>query len=493
VWDEIVVPVLVREGGTIQATALLRHLQELHPGRFGDGLLRTLQRRIGQWRLDEGASPEVIFRQEPVPGLMGLSDFTVADDLGVTIAGQPLSHRLYHFRLAYSGWCHATVVLGGESFAALADGLRTGLTALGGVPHEHRTDSLSAAFRNLTSAEATDQTRAYAELVASYGMRATRNNPGVSHENGAIESAQGHLKRALGDALALRGSRDFATQAEYRTFVAGVLTSIRSRLDPARLAAEWAALKPLPPVPPSPQMTATELVLTVCSTSTCMVRKQLVTLPSRFVGKRVRVVIQDAVLEFFHQGELIQTTARKRPVGNERTHSVDYRHVIEQLAKKPGAFPHSQLRDHLHPNATWRAMWDALLAGCPDARSAAVIYLEAMLLAYRQVCEQAITELFAAHLTAKTLPTRDALHERFRPQPPPPLHDHGIIIVLPGAAIYDDLLHLGRSLPPPSPGIIPAAAPSGPTQEPPHGRPRDLHAPQPPAQPAAAHHGQPLA
>jgi hypothetical protein len=96
-----------------------------------------------------GPDREVIFRQEHPPGRMGLSDFTEVADLGITIAGQLLDCRLYHFRLPFSGFEHAHVVLGGESFVALAEGLQNALWSLGGVPEQHRSDSLSAAFRNL--------------------------------------------------------------------------------------------------------------------------------------------------------------------------------------------------------------------------------------------------------------------------------------------------------------------------------------------------------
>ena len=65
---------------------------------------------------------------------MGLSDFTEVADLGVTIAGELLDCRLYHFRLPFSGFEHAHVVLGGESFVALAEGLQNALWALGGFP-----------------------------------------------------------------------------------------------------------------------------------------------------------------------------------------------------------------------------------------------------------------------------------------------------------------------------------------------------------------------
>ena len=112
---------------------------------IGAGVRRTLERRI-RWRALNGAERDVIFRQEHPPGRLGLSDFTDMGDHGVNIAGVPLDHRLYHFRLAFSGWEHAHVVLGGGSFVALAEGLQNALWALGGAPLEHRSDSLSAAF-----------------------------------------------------------------------------------------------------------------------------------------------------------------------------------------------------------------------------------------------------------------------------------------------------------------------------------------------------------
>ena len=121
--------------------------------------------------------------------------------------------------LAFSGFEHAHVVLGGESFVALAEGLQNALWALGGVPEQHRSDSLSAAFCNLDRVAQEDLTQRYEELCAHYGMTPSRNNPGVAHENGSIESAHGHLKNVLRDELLLRGSHEFADLAAYRCFV----------------------------------------------------------------------------------------------------------------------------------------------------------------------------------------------------------------------------------------------------------------------------------
>ncbi len=161
VWETEVVP-LLQADAELNAVTLLEELQRRHPADFGDGVLRTLQRRVRQWRAVHGAEREVFFAQEHPPGRLGLSDFTVCDDLAVEIAGAAFPHRLYQFALAHSGWRHAVVVTSGESFMALSTGLQAALWRLGGVPEEHRTDSLSAAFNNL--AEAQELTRRYDDL-----------------------------------------------------------------------------------------------------------------------------------------------------------------------------------------------------------------------------------------------------------------------------------------------------------------------------------------
>ena len=183
VWDSEVVP-LLKEAPGLRPIAIFEELCRRHP-ELGSGTRRTLERRIQAWRAVNGRDREVIFRQEHPPGRMGLSDFTEVAALGVTIAGQAFDGRLYHFRLPFSGFEHAHVVLGGESFVALAEGLQNALWALGGVPEQHRTDSLSVAFRNLDAEAKEDLTTRYEAFCVHYGMTPTRNNPGVSHEKGS--------------------------------------------------------------------------------------------------------------------------------------------------------------------------------------------------------------------------------------------------------------------------------------------------------------------
>ena len=159
VWDSEIVPMLETAPG-IRAVAIFEELCRHHPEMVAR-VRRTLERRIAKWRALNGPNRDEIFRQEHPPGRMGLSDFTVMGELGITIAGEPFDHRLYHFRLAFSGFEHAHVVLGGESFVALAEGLQNALWALGGVPDQHaatacrRRSAISIVMHRRTSPGAT--------------------------------------------------------------------------------------------------------------------------------------------------------------------------------------------------------------------------------------------------------------------------------------------------------------------------------------------------
>src|SRR3954447_5486921 len=291
VWDGEILPML-RAAPTLRPVGVLEEILRRHP-ELGPAIRRTLERRIRSWRAGHGPEREVIFRQEHPPGLQGLSDFTDVAVLGVHIAGTPLEHRLYHFRLAFSGWEHAHVVLGGESFVALAEGLQNALWVLGGGPAEHRSDSLSAAFRNLDRDARDALTRRYDDLCAHYGMAPTRNNTGLAHENGAIESPHGHLKAALDHALLLRGHRDFADLDAYRRFV-DELVGRRNAGRHKALAIERAALRALPPRRTTDYE---ETLVTVTRTGGFVLRRVFYTVPSRLIGHRLRVRIFDDRLE----------------------------------------------------------------------------------------------------------------------------------------------------------------------------------------------------
>src|SRR5271154_2448970 len=191
----------------LQALTLLTWLQERYPGQYGNDLLRTLQRRVRQWRALAGPAKEVFFTQVHEPGRLGSSDFTYMNNLEVTIQGQRFEHMVYHFVLTYSNWEHVTICFS-ESFASLSDGLQNALWALGGVPRRHRTDRMTLAVHPDGNPEVF--TRNYQALMKHYGIEAEATNPYSGHENGDCEQAHHRFKQAVDQALLVRGSRDFA-------------------------------------------------------------------------------------------------------------------------------------------------------------------------------------------------------------------------------------------------------------------------------------------
>jgi hypothetical protein len=411
VFDAEVVPMLEASPG-LRPVAVLEELLRRHP-ELGAGIRRTLERRIRQWRALHGPEREVMFRQTHEPGRMGLSDFTDMTGLDVTVAGQPLSHRLYHFRLAFSGFEHAHVVLHGESFVALAAGLQDALWALGGAPHEHRTDSLSAAFRNLVPELEEDWTERYAALCAHYGMAASRNNRGLAHENGAIEAPHGHLKRAMEDALLLRGSRDFASVDAWRHFV-DELVGRRNARNRKRIDAERAVLRPLPDTRVED---GEETMVTVTSSGGFMLRRVFYTVPSRLIGHRLRVRLHDDRLEVCLGGTHLMTLPRGRGYGDKRrAHVVDYRHVIHALRVKPGALPGLVYRDQLFPRDAYRRLYDAAMDALPE-RAACKLVVGALAIAHERCCEADLATLIDASLDAGRLPDLATIRARFQPDP----------------------------------------------------------------------------
>ena len=411
VWDAEIVPILKAAPG-IRAIAVVEEIRRRHP-EIAPGVRRTLERRLRAWRALAGPEQDVIFRQEHEPGRMGLSDFTDTSELAITVAGIILDHRLYHFRLAFSGFAHAHVVLGGESFVALAEGLQNALWVLGGVPLEHRSDSLSAAFRNLDHDAQEDLTRRYQALMRHYDMTPTRNNPGVAHENGSIESPHGHLKKALEDALLLRGSRDFDDLDAYRRFVDEIIGR-RNAHNRKRIELEKPKLARLPK-----RRTADyeEKIVTVTSSGGFILGRVFNTAPSRLIGFSLRVHLYDDRLDCFLGSTPMLTLRRGRPVSDSKGgHIVDYRHVIHALRKKPMALLNLVYRDQLFPRPAYRKAFEAMCVEVGDKRACKVT-VELLALAHDRGCEAELANAINAELDAGRLPDLPVLRGRFGPNP----------------------------------------------------------------------------
>ena len=431
VWDSEIVPMLKASPG-LRAVAIFDEILRRHP-ELDPGVRRTMERRIRRWRAVHGPDQEVIFRQIHEPGRLGLSDFTDMGDLPVRIEGVPLDHRLYHFRLAYCGFEHAHVVLGGESFDALAEGLQNALWALGGAPREHRSDSLSAAFRNLDKEAAEDQTRRYEALCADYGMTPSRNNPGIAHENGSIESPHGHLKKAVKDALLLRGSNGFDDLAAYRRFIDEIVGRRNARNGP-RIDSERALLQTLP-VRRSTDYE--DVKITVTSSSGFILRRVFYTVPSQLIGHRLCGHLFDDRLELFLGGSHLMTLPRGRahPTGTNG-HVINYRHIIHSLRKKPMALMNLVYRDQLFPRQAYARTFDALTAAQP-ARVACRIMVELLALAHERSCEAELADCLASDLNAGVLPDIKLLRAQFRPESQTVPE---VVVTLAPLSIYNELV-----------------------------------------------------
>ena len=330
VWESELAPLLSITPNLTPLT-LLELLQQRHPEQYPDSVLRTLQRRVKKWKALFGPEKEVMFRQEHEAGRLGLSDFTTLKNITITINGEILKHLLYHFRLAYSGWSYMRVTLGGESYTALAESLQEALWRLGGSPLEHRTDSLSAAFKNLSKDEAQDITLRYENFCLHYNMRASRNNPGISHENGSIESPHRHLKRRIIQAFLLRGSYDFSSIEEYQSWLEGIVSQ-HNRRNAKAVNIDKEALQLLPNYKAADY---TELSVSVTSSSTIDVRRVTYTVPSRLQGETLRIhLYQDRLICYLGSTHII-TLKRIHTTGTIRGRHVDYRHVIKSLIRKP--------------------------------------------------------------------------------------------------------------------------------------------------------------
>ncbi len=434
IFETDVVPLLKAAPG-IRPVAIFEEMMRRHPD-LGSGIRRTLERRIRAWRAVHGEDQEVIFRQTHEPGRLGLSDFTDMGSAGITIAGQPLAHRLYHFRLAYCGFEHAHVVLGGESFVALAEGLQNALWSLGGVPREHRTDSLSAAFRNLDRPAREDLTRRYEDLCRHYGMTPSRNNTGIAHENGAIEGPHGHLKRAIEDALLLRGCRDFDDLAGYRRFVDEIV-SRRNARNAKRIDIERAKLRQLPD---RRSADYEDVTVRVTSSGGFTLRKVFYTVPSRLIGHRLRVRLYDDRLEVFVGATPLMTLRRGRahPSGTHG-HVVNYRHVIHSLRRKPMALLNLVYRDQLFPRQAYRKTFEVLLEHQSE-RQACRIMVELLAMAHERNCEAELAEQLAAGLQTGQLPDMTALRARFAPDP---AELPEVVVHLAPLNIYETLIDTG--------------------------------------------------
>lgn len=413
VWESELKPLLISQP-KLRPMTLWEYLQEKYPGQYGRSVLRTLQRRVRQWKATSGPPKEVMFAQEHQPGELGLSDFTHFKQATITIKGKALKHLLYHYRLAYSGWQYVQVIQGGESFVALSQGLQNALNLSEGSPRLHRTDSLSAAYRNLGKKTAEDLTHNYEGLCQHYQMRPTRNNRGKSHENGSIESPHGHFKRRLHQALLLRKSCDFDSIESYQQFIEKTVQGLNISSE-SKWQQEKLSLQALP-AHKFPDYEVLSVRVTCHSTIT--VRCILYTVPSRLIGHRLTVHLYHDHLDVFVENQLVIELPRiyvSEESSKRRARCMNYRHVVDSLRVKPRAFLQCRWQQDLLPNDNYRQIW-LFLRQQFVPEQACRLMVESLYIAAKHDKETAVAQWLTTELSQQTL-TLSRLQNHFSSTP----------------------------------------------------------------------------
>src|SRR6266496_3754745 len=396
----------------LQVKTLFDELCLLHPGRYQPVQLRTLQRHVALWR--------------------GQSDFTHMDDLAITIAGVPFPHLLYHFVLTFSN-VEAIHLCFSESFEALAEGLESCLWQLGGVPQQHRTDNLSAAVVRIERSGERHYTERYQALMDHYHLQPSTNNPGEAHENGDVEQSHFRFKDAVDQAVRLRGSRDFADRSAYLRFLSD-LVRLRNHTRQPRWIEERERLSPLPTMPLDP---AQELRVSVSRFSTIRVLRNTYSVPSRLIGHTLTIRVRAEVLELYLGANRLETLPRVR---GQHQQQIAYRHLIDSLVRKPGAFAQYRYHDALFPSLLFRQAYDAL---CRSQKERADQHYLRILQLAASSSESEVETALALLLEAGATPTHEAVRSLLRPceRPEVPELSSGVVDL----SLYDQLLAERRS------------------------------------------------
>jgi hypothetical protein len=403
-WPEIRVKLELSPG--LEATSVLQQLIERDPERYQERHLRTLQRRFKRWRATCGPDKVVYFPQEHRPGEAMQTDFTWGTELEVTIGGESFPHLLCHPVLPYSNWEWVTVCRS-ESMAALRRGVQEALFQIGRTPQFHQTDNSTAATHDLRTGKR-GFNEEYVALMDHLGMRPRTIGIGESEQNGDVEAANGAFKRRVRQALLLRQSAEFESVEEYEKYLQSIAAQA-NRGRQQRFAEELATMRALA-VARLPEYS--ELKARVSGWSTIRVHSNVYSLPSRLIGEQVRARIYDTHLEIFYAGE--RQLAVERLQGKQR-HHVNYRHVIESLVRKPGAFERYRYREDLFPSVIFRRAYDALIAA-HSPRKADIEYLRCLQLAARTM-ECKVEAALQRCLAEGVLPSADAIKALVDPTP----------------------------------------------------------------------------
>ena len=410
----------------LEAKIVMEHLIAKRPERYQETHLRTLQRRFKQWRATKGPPKRVFFSQVHVPGEAMQTDFTWGTELEVTIAGEPFAHMICHSVLPYSNWQWVSVCQS-ESMTSIRRGVQSALFQLGRVPKRHQTDNSTAATHDLRTGKR-GFNKEYERMVEHFGMEPWTIAIGESVQNGDIESANGVFKRRVRQLLLLRGSRDFDSVEGYEQWLREAAAAA-NRGRQVKLKEELAAMRPLPA---SRLPEYSEIDTKGSPWSTINIKSNAYSVPSQLIGEKLRVRLFDTRLEVYLGGKLQMTAER---LTGKQQHAINYRHIIDSLLKRAGAFERYRYREDMFPTVTFRRAYDSLVAVMPP-RKADIEYLRILHLAAKTMeCE--VEFALGTIMAEGTVPIADEVKALVAPDKPT-IPDVAIADV--NLSSYDELL-----------------------------------------------------
>jgi hypothetical protein len=381
IWEESLL--FLENDPDIEARTLFEYFLEQFPDKVEPNQLRSFQRKVKNWRIQYGTDKEVYFDQITIPGRMAQVDWLDMNRVNIFIEKKHYKHKLIHFTLNHSNVESATICQS-ESIIAIKRGLRDFLyNTLGKVPEILQIDNSSAA----THREKKDKTKrvfneAFLEILQYYGIKPQKNNIRKPNENGVIESQNGHLRNKIEQALKIRGNKNFRSLSEYEKFLALIIEKANKRRS-QKLHEDLEKMKPLPS---SPLPNYEELYVSIRNRSLINIKGITYSVPSRLIGSKLKAKIYEDKIELCSGINLVYSFSRV--LGNREV-IINYRHIINSLLKKPGAFENYKYKEELYPTGNFKKAYEELISSKNyNPRAANLEYLRILKLASDNIEEE---------------------------------------------------------------------------------------------------------
>jgi hypothetical protein len=396
IWDDALS--FLESEPDLEASSLFEHLLDMHPDKLQETQLRSFQRKVKEWRIKYGADKEIFFDQITVPGKMAQVDWLDMNQVKIIIEGEHYKHKLIHFTLNHSNIESATICKS-ESVVAIKNGLRDFLYNVAGKsPQVLQIDNSSAATHRLIK----DQSKRvfndeYLEILKYYNIIPQKNNIRKPNENGVVESQNGHLRNKIEQMLKIRGSKSFSSLVEYNIFIDKIITKLNKRRE-LKFQEE---LPHMNAIPSSPLPDYQELYVTIRNRSTVNIKNMTYSVPSKLIGSKLKAKIYEDKIELCSGRNIVYSLPR---LFGTRSVLINYRHVINSLIRKPGAFENYTYKEELFPTQNFRNLYERLIEDKDiNHRSSNLEYLRILKLAADNI-EEDVDTAIAMLISSNELP-----------------------------------------------------------------------------------------